>query len=207
MADVAAVSAGGIETDHAEVVGDTAEVLLLVAEEAELAMARGTKGGERVLDYGGKGGIGHNETAGTTAAETVGEKRRKALALPSKWVMSDHRRGDTEPLETTAVALGEEVWMAFSPLWPKRRVAHIVGQTGSLDDGANLLEERSAQFGMAFRKLTGHIIAERLAQRRHLKGVGEAVMDEDGTRKREHLSLVLKTAGKRPSRQGGRCRA
>ena len=47
---------------------------------------------------------------------------------------------------------------------------------------------------MAFRKLTGNIIAERLAQRRHLKGVGEAVMDEDGTRKREHLSLILKTA-------------
>lgn len=75
----------------------------------------------------------------------------------------------------------------------ERRVTHIVGQSRRLHYRSYLLEERAAELRMAFHQQTGHIIAERFAQRRHLKGMGQAVMYEDRARQREHLRLVLQT--------------
>lgn len=63
-----------------------------------------------------------------------------------------------------AAVLGEERLYGLFARMAKRRVAHVMGQTGRLHDGTNLLKQRAAKLRMAVGQTTRHIVAEALAQ-------------------------------------------
>ena len=85
---------------------------------------------------------------------------------------ADHR------LETAAGTLGEECLYGLLAGMAERRVAHVVGQTGSSHYLAYVANARRRQAGTLPEQLAGHIGAERHAHTGHLEAVGETVMDK-----------------------------
>ena len=96
-----------------------------------------------------------------------------------------------EPLTLPIREIGLDGTLTGMSEW---RIAHVVRQTGGGDDGADLLEERPVEMGMALNKLAGHIVAQRHAHTRHFQAVCQTVMNENAAWKGENLGLALKTA-------------
>ena len=80
-------------------------------------------------------------------------------------------------------------------------VAQVMSQTGRAHYRANLLEVAVAKVRMALQQALRHIVTQTAAHTRHFHAVGEAVVDEYATWKRENLSLVLQTAERRGENQ------
>lgn len=155
-------------------------------------MPSGFRRGKGIFDDARQGGVGHDKPALASAVEAVG-KDAEGIGVALKV-------GDVVPeavahpgAQLLALALGEEGLYGFLATVAEGRVAQVVRQSGSLDDGANLLEERAPQFGMALGEDACHVVAERLAERRDFERVGQTVVDEDAAGQGEHLRLVLQT--------------
>ena len=89
------------------------------------------------------------------------------------------------------LALGEESLYGLFPRVAEGRVAHVVGQAGSGDDGAYLLEECAAQLGVQHHEPAGDVVAQGVAHGGDLQGMGQPVVYEDASRQGKHLCLVL----------------
>ena len=104
-----------------------------------------------------------------------------------------------EFFEVASFAFAEEVGDGFLAGMPERRVAEVVRQAAGADDGADFFEE----FGVVEPDLLldeelPDFVAEGTPYACHFQAVGKPVVDEDITRKREYLRLVLQ-----PSEGGG----
>ena len=135
--------------------------------------------GKWIFHDAGQGGVGHHEAAYSPTVEPVRKQ--------SEGVGVTFEVGDVVPesfsyalLQVGSGTLGEEGLDGFLAAVPEWRVAHVVCQTSSTDDGSYLFKHRSTQFGMLFAQLCRHVIAQRHAHRGHLQRVGEAVVHEDG---------------------------
>lgn len=182
---------------HAEFAGDAGEIFGLAFEEAEFGFPDSLAGGEGIFDDGGKRGIGHNETATAAPAKLVGEEAEGVgVAVEMRDIgplgFSELFALHTDvSLQVAPLSLGEIA--ADGPLTTvaEGRVAHVVGQTGGRNDGANGGDVGLAEFGMARKEMAHHIDAQRATNARHLQAVCQSVMNENAARQREHLGLVL----------------
>ena len=96
-------------------------------------------------------------------------------------------------LQRQSAALAKERLYSLLARVSERRIAHVVRQTRRAHDGAQLLEERTREFGVHTLQRTRHVIAQRHAHARHFERVSEAVVNEDAAWQRKHLCLVLHT--------------
>ena len=70
-------------------------------------------------------------------------------------------------LQSHAAVFGKIGLDGFLTRMSERRIAHIVRQSGSLNDGSYLFEQRSGQFRMPLDEDMSHVVAQRLAERRY----------------------------------------
>ena len=193
---------GGVELPKLKLAGDAQEGVLLGEEESELAFFAGQVGGVGIFDDGGQRRIGHGETARTPAVEAVGESAQGVGVALEVGEVGPLALGETVA-QVSAFAFGEERGDRLLAAVTEGGIAQIVGQAGGRDDVSEVVElvdpvasgiARGAQFG-------GDGVGHRLAHRADLERVGQAVVDEDGAREREHLRLVLKAAEGRREHQ------
>ena len=182
--------ARGGQADDAQLLGNPAVSGFFRAEESEFAVVSRHAAGKGILHDGGQRGIGHDKAAGSPAGKLVGEQAKSiGIALEMRDVVPESLAHLAA--QTAALVFGEIGLDGLFARVPEGRVAHVVGQSGRLHDGANLLEQRAPQFGVPLDEPRGHVVAQRLAQRRHLQGVCQPVVHKHAARQREHLGLVL----------------
>ncbi len=165
----------------------------LGCEEAEFAMVTRITAGKGILYDGGKHGVGHHETAGASALETMG-KYAESIGVTLEMGKVLPESGRHLRLQCLAGSLREEGLYGFLAGMAKRRVAQVVCQTGSTHDGPYLLKERIFQFGTLLHNTFRHVVTQGHAHARHLQTVGKPVVYEDAAWQRKHLRLVLQTA-------------
>lgn len=190
MAGEAKRLALGREPFDAQLAGDVQIAPQLTMEEAELGVGAGLFRHEGVLHDAGQHGVGHQESSRPSAKKMVGEQAEGVgVALKVGDVAPELRRYFVS--QGCALALGEESLYGLFPRMAEGRVAHVVGQTGSGDDGAYLLEERAAQLGVQHHEPSGDVVAQGVSHGGDLQGMGQPVVYEDASRQGKHLCLVL----------------
>ena len=158
MTGVAASLGGAFQLPDAQVVGYLAVNALLRTEEAKLPLAARERRGMGVFHDGGQRGIGQYETAFAPTLETMGEQSEGVgVALEMRDVAP--KRG-TQPLtQLKPRAFGEKGLDGPLAGMSERWVAHVVGETGCGDNGANLLKQRPLQLRMAGGEQSGDVVA------------------------------------------------
>ena len=63
-------------------------------------------------------------------------------------------------LEFLSLAFGKEGLKGFLARMAKRRITHVVSQTGGGDDSTKLLDEGAGEFGVATDDILGNIVSE-----------------------------------------------
>ncbi len=74
------------------------------------------------------------------------------------------------------------------------RVAHVVGQTRSRNDGTDFCDERCFLLAILINQMSCYIVAQGATYARNLQTVRQAVVDADVARQGENLRLVLHSA-------------
>lgn len=190
MARVAKRLAGGGETNKAQFIGNSLEARSLRLEEAKLAVSAGVLAREGVFHDRRQSGVGHDITARAAPhklvdqqAEGIGVALKVGDVLPNGVAhLAAQRRAGT---------LGEVGLDGLLARMAEGWVTHVVGEARRLHNRSYLLKQRAAKLRVLVRQAARHVVAQRLAQRRHFQRVGKAVVDEDAARKGKHLRLVL----------------
>ena len=177
---------------------EAVDVLFALEEAVFEAFGIGFGGLEGVFDDGRQRGVGHGVTAGAPPVEIVCQKPEGVGIAFEVAEVVPFLVGE-KFFEVAAFAFAEEVGDGFLAGMPERRVAEVVRQAASADDGADFFEE----FGVVEPDLLldeelPDFVAEGTPYACHFQAVGKPVVDEDITRKREYLRLVLQ-----PSEGGG----
>ena len=76
----------------------------------------------------------------------------------------------------------------------KGRIAHVVCQTSSTDNGAKACDLGVAQMGVTHDEFAAHIGAKGTTYAADFEAVGETIVHKDASRERKDLRLVLHTA-------------
>ena len=149
--------------------------------------------GKRIFHDGCKHGIGHHET---TLAATFKLMRQDSEAVGITLEMGDvvPELGRNFIFQSLSGTLAEESLDGFLARMTEGRIAQIVRQAGCTHDGSDFLEERILQLRTLLDDVTGDIVTQRHTHTCHFQTVSETVVDEDASRQREDLSLVLQPA-------------
>ena len=180
----------GREPADAQLASDGLIAPQLTMEEAELSMVAGLLRHKGIFHDTGQHGVGHQESTRPSSQEMMGEQ--------AKGVGIAFKVGDVAPefgrhlvVQRSPLALGEKGLYGLLARMPKRRITHVVGQTGRGDDSADLFKERSAEFGVQHHEPAGDVVAQGVAHGGNFQRMGQPVVHKDAARERKHLGLVL----------------
>ena len=180
-------------TDNAQFIGYFLIYLLFCAEESEFAVVSGESRFERIFHYRGERGVCHYESTVATPFESVGKQTEGiGITLEVGYVVPCTLADLV--FEESPFALCEERLYRLLTGMSERRVSHIVGETCRAHYRADLRKQRLVQFRLLSYYRRSHVVAQRHSHARHLQTVCETVVNEDASRQREHLSLVLHAA-------------
>ena len=145
------------QAKNAQFIGDAQVILAFGIEESEFLMVAGKVAAEGIFDDAGKRAIGHDESAGPTPLEVVGEEAEGVgIAVEMDDVVPLRRRepiaglGVAIRLQPPTVALAEIRGYGTLAGMPERRIAEVVGEACRADDATHFVEMSVAQLRMTF---------------------------------------------------------
>ena len=189
-----------LQTTQAQFRSDVEIRAPLAFKEAELRLRHSAFRAIRIFHDGSQRGISHHESAAAATVEMMCEQTERVGITVETRHVEPFLLGEQMPVgrdmlvERTALAFAEIG--ADGPLsrMAERRITHVVSQTRSTHNGSHTRYFRFRQFGMTLHEHTADVGAQRTPDTRHLKAVGQTVMDKHAARKGKHLGLVLHTS-------------
>ena len=110
-------------------------------------MLAGQRRGKRVFDDARKSGIGHDKTALPSAVEAMCQEA-EGIGIPFEMRDVVPEAVAYPPFQSLSLAFSKECLDGLFAAVAERGITQIVSQTCRLDDGSNLLKERSPKFGV-----------------------------------------------------------
>ena len=180
----------GRELTDAQLAGYGLITTQLTMEETELSMVAGLLRHEGIFHDTCQHGIGHQESPRPSAEEMMGEQP-EGVGVALKVGDVAPKFGRYFAAQHGTLALGEKSLYGLLARMAKRRITHVVGQTGRGDDSTDLFKERSAEFGVNHHEPAGDVVAQGMSHGGDFQRMGQPVMHKDAAREGKHLGLVL----------------